>query len=185
MPGSGKSILSNEAKKLGIPVIVMGDMVREEVRTLGLPLTSENLMKTAEELRRKLGRGAVAHLVLKKIRETKSLSNAPIIVIEGLRSPEEKDLFAQFFDKFYLVAIHASPKTRYKRILVNRKRKDDFKSIEELKNRDLRELHFGIGELLALADIHLVNENKSLEEFSRECHELLVKLKEKKLASDP
>ncbi|MCD6236775.1 MAG: hypothetical protein J7K13_02330, partial [Thermoplasmata archaeon] len=49
---------------------------------------------------------------------------------------------------FLLVAIHASPETRYKR-LMDRKREDDNLTIDRIKNRDERELRWGIGVLIA------------------------------------
>ncbi len=174
MPGSGKSIVSDSAKKLGIPVLVMGDAVREETRRRGLELTPENVLRTAEDLRKRFGRKAVALLVIDKIRRER-LNRKKIIVVEGLRSPEEKDTFDSFFEKFFVIAVHASPKTRYSRIL-GRGRQDDARSIEMLRERDLKELSFGIGELLAMADYHLVNENKTREEFERECERLLREL---------
>ncbi len=176
MPGSGKSIFSTVAKKYGIPVFVMGDAVREEVTNRGLKLTSENLMKVAEDLRRKYGRGAVAVLIVNKLKKLSSKNALPnIVIIEGLRSPEEREILRDFFDKFYIVAIHASPQTRYERILA-RKRLDDFRSVSELRKRDQKELEFGIGELLAMADFHLVNEDKSIETFTKECEDLLKKI---------
>lgn len=177
MPGSGKSVFSAVAKKRGIPVFVMGDAVREEVVSRGLELTSENLMIVAEGLRKKYGRGAVAVLVVNKLKRLTSERVLDVVVIEGLRSPEEKEIFEKFFEKFYVVAIHASPKTRYERVLT-RQRKDDFRSISELKRRDRKELEFGIGELLAMADFHLVNEDKSLEDFMEECERTLEKILE-------
>ena len=174
MPGSGKSILSKVAQELGIPVLVMGDAVREETRRRGLELTPKNVLRVAEDLRKKYGRKAVALLIVEKIRREK-MDQEDIIVIEGLRSPEERDTFNDFFEKFLVIAIHASPKTRYSRIL-ERARQDDAQSIEMLRRRDLKELSFGIGDLLAMADYHLVNENKTKEEFMNECRELMKRI---------
>lgn len=175
MPGSGKSILSDAARSLGIPVIIMGDAVREETRRRGLELTAKNVLMVAQDLRKKYGRKAVAVLVVKEI-ENKNIANKnSVVVIEGLRSPEERDVFDDFFDVFYLVAVHASPRTRYKRIL-ERRRLDDAESIRMLKERDRKELEFGIGELLALADVHLVNEGKTKEDFFDECKSAIKKI---------
>ena len=41
-PASGKTEAANVARELGIPVISMGDVIREELRRRGLPLTDEN-----------------------------------------------------------------------------------------------------------------------------------------------
>lgn len=175
MPGSGKSILSEVARRINILVLNMGDAVREEVLNRGLELTSENLMQCAEDLRKKYGRGAVAILITEKLKRIINTPKPKAVVIEGLRSPEEKAIFEKFFDKFYVVAIHASPKIRYERILA-RNRPDDFTTISELRERDLRELSFGIGELLAMADFHLVNEGKTPQEFADECEKLIKKI---------
>jgi len=40
MPGSGKSIVSSIARELGLPVYVMGDVVREEARRRGIEPTN-------------------------------------------------------------------------------------------------------------------------------------------------
>ncbi len=175
MPGSGKSILSDAARSLGLKVIVMGDMVREETSRRGLPLTPQNVMRVAEDLRKEHGMGAVAMLVIEKIKRMSAKETIDTVVVEGLRSPEECRIFREFFDWFVLIAVHASPSTRHRRIIL-RRRADDARAREVLMERDKRELMFGIGELLALADYHLVNENKSKEEFYRECVELLRKI---------
>ncbi|MEM2346640.1 MAG: AAA family ATPase [Archaeoglobaceae archaeon] len=41
-PLSGKSTAAQIAKEFGIPVVVMGDVVREEAKKLGLKETAEN-----------------------------------------------------------------------------------------------------------------------------------------------
>ena len=55
------------------------------------------------------------------------------------------------------VAIHASPKTRFQRLL-SRKRSDDPKTWEAFFERDSRELNVGLGHVIALADLVLINE---------------------------
>jgi len=171
MPGSGKSILSEAARRLGIPVFVMGDAVREETLRRGLALTAENVLRVAGELRKKYGRGAVAHLIVEKIRD-RVPEKVKLVVIEGLRSPEERKIFERYFDRFLVIAVHASPNTRYSRI-VGRHRTADAKTIDMLVKRDEKELEFGIGALLAMADVHLVNEEKTKDEFLAECTRVL------------
>lgn len=178
LPGSGKSVFSQAAESLGIPVIKMGDIVFLETKNLGLPLTYENVGKVAVELRKKYGRGIVAKKVIKLI-QTKYIparkNNIRIIVIEGIRSPEEVNYFRAFFDVFILIAIHAPPTIRYERLL-RRGRTDDSLNISKLIERDKRELKFGIGEVIALSDEMLVNVNKTYEEFFNECVDLIKKI---------
>ena len=132
MPGSGKSIFTEAARELGIPILVMGDAVREETLRRGLELSSENVLSVAVDLRKKHGKEAIALLVVRKIEREGIMDRSNVVVIEGLRSPEERDRFLKFFDRFVIVAIHASPRTRYLRIR-QRRRLDDAQSIEMLR----------------------------------------------------
>ena len=43
LPGSGKSVASNVARDMGIEVLVMGDVIRQEAARLGLEPTDQNL----------------------------------------------------------------------------------------------------------------------------------------------
>jgi len=178
LPGAGKSVFSDAAKSLGIQVIKMGTIVFEETRKKGLPLTYENVGKIAIELRTKYGRGIIAKKVIeriKKIKITNQSKNEKIIIIEGIRSPEEVEYFRDFFDIFVLVAIHAPPKIRYERLL-QRGRVDDTINILKLIERDERELKFGVGEVIALADEILINKDKTLKEFFNECKKFIKRI---------
>jgi dephospho-CoA kinase len=73
-----------------------------------------------------------------------------------------------------VVAVHASPKTRYERML-RRRRTDDARSIDAFRARDLRELSWGLGDVIATSDVMLVNEG-TLEEFRREARTALEQL---------
>ncbi|HJK29707.1 MAG TPA: AAA family ATPase, partial [Methanocorpusculum sp.] len=50
-PASGKGEFSQIAAGLGIPVVVMGDIIRRQVSAQGLDLTDENIGATARKLR--------------------------------------------------------------------------------------------------------------------------------------
>jgi len=91
------------------------------------------------------------------------------VVIDGVRNIEEVGYFRKKLGKdFILVAVHASPETRYRR-LMERGRKDDSTDLEKIKERDKRELRWGIGEVIAMADSVVVNEDSltELEKRSR------------------
>ena len=55
MPGSGKSVVANVARSMGIPVLVMGDVVRDEAKKRGIELTPDNLTRLALQLRKEHG----------------------------------------------------------------------------------------------------------------------------------
>ncbi len=172
MPGAGKSVMANVARKMGLQVISMGDVVREEAKKRGIPPTPENLGKIMIELRKKYGPEIIAKRCANKIMKL----NNRIVVIDGVRSLFEIEEFKKVSSKVIIIAIHASPKTRFKR-LKERGRSDDPKNWMEFHERDFRELKVGIGNVIALADYMIVNE-VSIREFKRKAGELLMRLVE-------
>jgi dephospho-CoA kinase len=152
MPGSGKTTISEFVREMKIPVIAMGDVVREEAKVRGIEPTPKNLGKLMIEMREKMGANIIAKKCMEKIKEL----NSKIILVEGVRSLEEIEEFKKIGD-VKVVAVHSSPKTRYER-LFRRGRCDDPKSWEEFKERDLRELDVGIGKVISLADEIIINE---------------------------
>ncbi len=177
MPGSGKSVLAEAAKKLGIPVVSMGDAVRGEAKKRGLKLTPETLAQLSLQLRRVRGPAAVAELTLRQ------LPPNDVVMIEGVRSLDEVEKFREHFQKVVIIAVHSSPSTRFRRLLA-RRRADDPSSWEEFVERDRRELGFGLGEVIALSDYVLVNEGMNKCEFLHKCLELLRDLLTRELAPE-
>ncbi|MEZ0345926.1 MAG: AAA family ATPase [Infirmifilum sp.] len=171
LPGSGKSIFGSVAAARGIPVINMGDIIRGIARERSLETTDKNLGMIAKEIREKLGNAAVAILALEKA----CASGSKLVVIEGVRSLEELRYIQEKVSQSVLIAFHSSPRTRFRR-LMERGRKDDPKSWEEFKERDHRELSFGIGSVIALADVMIVNENLSITQLSAIVEDALNKI---------
>ena len=164
MPGSGKSVLSEAAKELGLPVLSMGDILRKEAKKRGLPLTDKVLGKLALNLRRVHGEDYVARVLLKEIQKLKN--NA--IVVEGVRSLKEVNSIRTSEGKVIVLSIHSSPITRYKR-LIRRGRDDDPRTWDEFVERDMREISIGISDVIALSDRMIVNEGISREELKKIC----------------
>jgi dephospho-CoA kinase len=134
----------------------MGDAVRDETRKRGLP--PERHGEVAAALRKEKGLATVALIVLDKI--------TPACIVDGVRGLAEIDVFSQHYP-VEILAIHASPQTRFNRVK-NRKRPGDPVSLKEFNQRDARELSFGIGDVIALADYVLINES-TITQFKREC----------------
>ncbi len=168
MPGAGKTEAVRVAKEMGIEVISMGDEVREEAKKRGMEINDENLGRIANEMRKNYGMDVWAKKCLERM---KNLKLKKKIVIDGIRNIEEVEAFREKIKNFVLVAIHASPTTRYKRLL-ERKREDDSINIEDLKRREKRELSWGLGDVIAMADIVIINEG-NLEEFREKIREIL------------
>jgi dephospho-CoA kinase len=167
MPGAGKSVVVNVAKAWGYGVVVMGDEVREEAKQRGLEPSPENLGRIMLELRQLEGEAAIAKRCIPKIM-AKAESK---VIVDGVRSLAEVEEFRRHFQKFVLVAVHASPETRFKR-LFHRRRSDDPKSWEIFHERDMRELSVGLGNAIAMAEHMIVNE-ESLETAKKRAAEVL------------
>ena len=169
MPFSGKSEAVKIAKEKGIPVIRMGDLVWEEVRKRGLELNDENVGFVAKEMREKHGKHIWAE---KTVEQIKSMDDKGFLVIDGVRNIEEIDFFKkELGEEFIVIAIRVSDQTRYKRAM-SRDRQDDSKDIEKVKERDQRELEWGLGQVIESADIMVSNE-VDIDNFKKHVNKLL------------
>jgi dephospho-CoA kinase len=171
MPASGKGEFSRIAQETGIPVIVMGDMIRKAVRDAGLEPNDTNFGATANRLRAERGMDAIAQLCVPEIQG----QSAPLVLVDGIRGETEVALFRRHFTGFTLISIESPFEKRLERIAA-RARSDDFTTADELRNRDERELGWGLGNALKEADIHLRNEG-TLEEFGAAVRRLLAELR--------
>ncbi|GAB6147910.1 AAA family ATPase [Stetteria hydrogenophila] len=167
MPGSGKTVASSMiAEKLSCPIVSMGDAVRREVARRGLEVNAKNVEMVAQELRERYGRAAVARLVEGSVRE--ALQRSPWVVVDGVRGLEEVAVFAGIAATC-VVAVHASPATRHRRLL---ERGRPGETPEALMMRDRYNLRFGVGEVIALADFAIINE-WGIPELERQVNELV------------
>ncbi|AWR99918.1 AAA family ATPase [Metallosphaera hakonensis] len=166
MPGSGKSLLSSILKEKGYTVIVMSDSVRKRFEKDARH--GERLMDYARRLREIYGEGIVARLSIEELkgREEK-------VAFDGVRNLAEVDEFSRL-GKPLIIAVHASPATRYER-LKRRMRADDSVREEDLRRRDMEEIALGIGGVIAMADVVVINDSTE-EEFKRRAMEALGKL---------
>ncbi len=153
-PASGKGEFSQIAAGLGIPVVVMGDIIRRQVSAQGLALTDENIGATARKLREDFGMDAVAMLTAEEVGK----QHTDVVVIDGIRGDAEVRYFRSVFPTFVLVAVEASFPVRLSRMQV-RGRSDDTTTAESLKGRDEREESFGLAAAMTLAEVRLVNES--------------------------
>lgn len=150
MPGSGKSIVSSAFADRGVPVLVMGDLMRKVYSREATE--GETLMDFALRMRRDHGPEVVARWTVEEIL-SKGFTR---VVVDGVRSPAEKRAF-ESVGKVLVIAVHSSPRTRYSR-LRSRGRNDDYTNDYKMLERDAKELALGVGEVIAMADYMLVNE---------------------------
>lgn len=152
MPGSGKEEFVKVCMRRGIRVLRMGDFVRAESKELGFPVTDEAIGGHAQEMREKEGFDYWA-------RKTAEALDDRLTLIDGLRGRAEFLLFRNKSSAgTVVVAIHTSPQVRFQR-LVARGRSDAPKTYEEFDQRDVRELRWGLGDVIARADYMITNES--------------------------
>jgi predicted RNA binding protein with dsRBD fold (UPF0201 family)/cytidylate kinase len=170
MPGAGKTEASNVARQMGLPVIVMGDVLRDEAVKRGLELTDANIGSIANEFRKLEGMDAIAKRCIPKIEAV----NGKAVVVDGIRGIAEVETFKKAFgDDFTLVKIDAPFELRLDR-LRKRARSDDMSTPEWLKQRDDRELSWGMGKAIEAADKAVVNLDP-IEKFRDEIGSILRK----------
>jgi len=171
LPGSGKSEAAAVAKELGVPVVVMGDVIREACRRRGLdPATDHG--RVAQALRAENGPAAVAEASIPAI-ET-ALAETGTVVVDGIRSDVEVECFeAAFGDAFTLVSIEAPFEMRADRLDLRGRDADAEEGGEALADRDERELDFGMGRAMDRADITVQNTGP-LDVFHEQVRELLT-----------
>jgi dephospho-CoA kinase len=164
MPGAGKTTVANHLAQKGIPLLIMGDVVREAAQNDGLEPTSDNLSKLMLRLREKNGPEAIAFLVANKIKNMKHENKEfGVVIVDGVRSMAEIQVLRSV-GKVKLLAIHGSTLTRYSHIRY-RARSDVPSNIGEFDKRDKVEMGVGISDAIALADETISNNDISISEL--------------------
>lgn len=170
MPGSGKGEFSAIAGEMGIPVVVMGDVVRAEVERSDLPPTDSNMGLVARRLRDEHGMAAIAKACIPVIESQRS----DTVLVDGIRGEAEAREFAGYFPEFMVIAIDTPLKSRFERICI-RARSDDLTDLNALVERDSRESSFGLRAAMDLATIRISNSG-SLDEFRMLVRQSLEKI---------
>jgi len=170
LPASGKGEFSKIALAMGIPVVVMGDRIREAVLAAGLELTDANMGATANRIRADGGMAAIAKLCIPVIEQ----QHAPLVLIDGIRGDAEVAIFRRHFPDFLVIGINSTFENRLKR-RGTRGRSDDSASAADLKLRDERESGWGLLAALNSADRYIEN-NGDLEDYAARVRALLNNL---------
>lgn len=192
LPGSGKGVASDVARKMGLTVLVMGDIIRLEAARLGLPPNDESLGMVGNMLRARDGPQAVAKKILEKAKGT----GEDTIIVDGLRSKSEANFFRANSAEFHLVEIYAPNDSRIMWIMTRGRSDDpvigtveavgdkdkissadlaDRQMVTAFEKRDGREQGWGICEAIKEADLKLSNEG-DLQSFRNSVQTLLEEL---------
>ncbi|WNY27640.1 AAA family ATPase [Methanolapillus ohkumae] len=175
MPASGKSEASNVAREMGIPVVTMGDVIRREVELRGADPADGG--KIATELRKTEGMDAIAKRCMVMIQEKMNVSGSNVLVIDGVRGIAEVDYFKEHLGAGFMlvsIAIDSPVEERFERIVI-RKREDDMDSIEKLKERDDREIGWGMGDAILASD-RVIENKSSLSEYREKIRKLFEEM---------
>ncbi len=166
MCGSGKSIASKYFEDLGYKNVYFGGVTMEKLKEAGLEVTPENEKMMREKLRKELGMGAYAKVLLPRILE---LSKDYDVVLDGLYSWSELKILEEEFD-MRTIAIVCDKNLRYDRLS-----KRDVRPFnnEEAKKRDITEIeNIEKAGPIAYADYFIYN-NGSMEEYYKRLDEII------------
>ena len=174
MAGAGKSEVAGLFETNGFIKIRFGDVTDEEIKKRGLKLNEANERRIRELLRKEHGMSAYAVLNLSKIDLALKRSE---VVIDGLYSWEEYTfLRSHYGNGFCVIAVWASPKTRYARLAARANRP---LTGEEAASRDKAEVEkLAKSGPIAMADFTILNES-SLMTLEKEVKRTIFALKGK------
>jgi dephospho-CoA kinase len=165
MPGSGKTELVFIARDMDVSIISMGNVVRSHANAKGIP--PDQIGDFADSERKAHGYHIWAERTIPSIKGER-------VLIDGTRGLDEVERYRkEYGDVMKIIAVHSSQPMRFARLRA-RLRSDDSALLERFRERDRRELEWGIGQVIALADVMLVNEG-ALEEFNREARNVLTR----------
>ncbi len=168
LPGSGKSTAIEAINDLGT-IITMGDVIRNEAKIRGIEPTDVNLGKISNDLRNEGGQEIIAKKCVELINDFKS----DVIFVDGVRSIAEVNIFRKYW-KFPLIATVIDENIRFKR-LYERGRRDDPKTIDELRERDKREILFGLKEVIKNAEYKIEN-SSTIEELQNKTRRIVLEI---------
>lgn len=168
MPGAGKEELLNVARSMDIPFLRMGDIVREFHATSGAAEKGLSVGQVANGERELHGKDIWAKRAIERM-------SGDLFLVDGCRSLDEVNSYKGLSDNVYIIGIHAPRMTRYER-LVKRGREDAPKDIAEFDERDNRELGWGLGNVIALSDIMIINDS-GLDSFKAKVRKELEALR--------
>ncbi len=159
--GAGKGEAAAFFKSKGFESYSLSDIIREELKKRGTPVTRNNLIRIGNELRRRFGAAVLARRVMERIKDK--------AVIDSIRNIREVECFRQY-KGFILLAIDAPAEIRFQRV---RKRGRDesagtfqkflAKETEEMSRDEARQQ---LQECMAMADFLVIND-ETLKDFRK------------------
>lgn len=171
-PSSGKDTAGRYLEQKGFFHISCGDLLRDEMKKLGLPIDRPSVREFVTEKRQELGAQYPVDIASQFIKDK--------TVISGFRNLAEiNHLKDKYNDDFTLIGIEAPLKVRYQRALDRNREGDaisfeDFQKHEEAERNAHPESH-ELDNVLAQADISIVNDGTQ-EDLYRKIEDTLSTL---------
>lgn len=197
----GKGVVADFLiKEYGYRSFSLSSLVHEEAKKRGLSITRSILQDVGNNMRKRDGDGALAKRAIEKLTdcnlklETCSLPDNTLskkkfqalsykfqkIIIEGIRNPGEVD-YLRTLPGFFLIAVDASQKTRFQRVLSRAKPWDpiDWETFQKVDGRDSGESNLKNGQqvqkCMELADVRIEN-NGEVTKVQMEVEKIIKKL---------
>ncbi len=171
---SGKDTVAEYLEEKGFTHYSTSDVIRDILREEKVEINRDNLVKRANELRTKHGNGVLAKLAVEKCGKAKNK------VISAIRNPGEIEYLREQGEKFSMIFVDASIKTRFDRIVNRNKERgeDNYSDFETFKAKEERELKSDnpasqqITKCREMAD-HIIENNSTFEMFYADIEKII------------
>ncbi len=170
--GSGKDeVVKYLNARYGVPLISIGDIVREIASQENIEPTRDNLDEITRRYFEQFGKGYFLKLVVEKIRH----NQWKFAGVSGIRSPEDVRIMREAFpEEFILVHVYITDNTiRYERMRQRGSKRDGMTFTDFLNQDKVSEEIFQINEAIDMADYSIPN-NGTLEDLHRQIDRLVV-----------
>jgi len=130
---SGKGEVAKYLEQKSFYYYSLSDVIRDEIRRRGQPITRETLIETGNELRQQFGPAILAQRILEKVENDKNY------VIDSIRNPREVEAL-RAAKNFKLVVVTATIEVRYERLRARAREGDPvtFERFAELEQREMQ-----------------------------------------------
>ena len=170
--GCGKDTVANYLREEhGFAVLTYTDHVLAPIlEKRGKPVTRENLISLALELREKHGKDILTKMICGKIEKS------GLWAVSGVRYPEEAERFRkEFGDDFRLLSIECSAEKRHERVKSRGTKGEGELTYKEFLRIDKRPTELPISETMKLADFTIEN-NGPFEDLYKQINNLMENL---------
>lgn len=171
LAGTGKTTASGFFRLLNIPVVRMGEVTDRYLRREKLVSDETNENRVRRNLRLKYGSDYYARETLPKV--ANKLNGSRLVIVEGLRSEEERQTFLKEFGNCRLLYLEVPSGLRKERLLKRKNRPLKLRQIELRENYE--KINLGTDRLKKEAD-YLIENSGTLSDLKEEIKELVKKI---------